>query len=143
MAVDKVLLVDDEEEFVAAISRRIEVRGFLVETAESGERALEMLAQGRYDAVILDLAMPGMDGIETLKGIIGSDPLAQVILLTGHGSVRAATEAMHLGAFDFLEKPADFDELMEKVRRAISKRLELELNKTQDEVADILRKKGW
>jgi DNA-binding NtrC family response regulator len=127
----------------AAISRRIEVRGFLVETAENGERALEMLAQGRYDAVILDLAMPGMDGIETLKGIIASDPLAQVILLTGHGSVRAATDAMRHGAFDFLEKPADFDELMEKVRRAISKRLELELNKTQDEVADILRKKGW
>ncbi|MBW1879118.1 MAG: response regulator [Deltaproteobacteria bacterium] len=140
---DRVLVVDDEEQFVVAFSKRLGARGFAVDTAGSGEEALQIMRQRRFDAVVLDLAMPGMDGIETLKHMLGIDPDAQVLLLTGHGSVHAATEAMKGGAADFLEKPADFADLLEKIRACIATRLKLGLQKSEEEIAEILRKRGW
>jgi len=143
MTEDRVLLVDDEEEFVIALSKRLKARGLDIETAESGERAVEIVRQRKFDAVILDLAMPGMDGIETLQRLLQLDPDAQVILLTGHGTVPAATQAMKLGAADFLEKPCDFQELMDKIREAITNRLKAIARHSEEEIADILKKKGW
>jgi len=143
MIEDRVLVVDDEEQFVLAFAKRLSARGFAVETAGSGEEALEAMRHRRFDAIVLDLAMPGMDGIETLQHMLRLDPDAQVLLLTGHGSVHAATEAMKAGAADFLEKPADFPELLEKIRACIEKRLKLGMQKSEEEIAEILRKRGW
>jgi len=143
MTEDRVLLVDDEEEFVLALSKRLKARGLEVLTAESGEKAIEIVRNHRFDAIVLDLAMPGMDGIETLKRLLEIDRDAQVILLTGHGTVPAATEAMKLGAADFLEKPCDFQDLMDKLREAIRQRMKSIAKHSEEEIADILRKKGW
>ncbi len=143
MTEDRVLLVDDEEEFVLALSKRLKARGLDVVIAESGEKAVEIVTDHKFDAIVLDLAMPGMDGIETLKRLLEIDRDAQVILLTGHGTVPAATEAMKLGAADFLEKPCDFQDLMAKLREAIRNRLRSVARHSEEEIADILRKKGW
>jgi DNA-binding NtrC family response regulator len=143
MTEDRVLLVDDEEEFVLALSKRLKARGLDVVIAESGEKAVEIVTDHKFDAIVLDLAMPGMDGIETLKRLLEIDRDAQVILLTGHGTVPAATEAMKIGAADFLEKPCDFQDLMAKLREAIRNRLRSIARHSEEEIADILRKKGW
>ncbi len=143
MPENHVLLVDDEEEFVQALAKRLRARGLDVETAADGAAALEKVQHSRYHAVVLDLAMPGMDGVETLRRIKELDPQAQVILLTGHGTVHAGVEAMKIGAMDFLEKPAEFSDLMDKIRVAIRKKLELTEQHSEDKVAEILRKHGW
>ena len=143
MIEDRILLVDDEDQFVVALSKRLKARGLTVEAADGGEAALELLERREFDAIVLDLAMPGMDGIQTLERVLQIDPDAQVILLTGHGSVQAARDAMRAGAADFLEKPADFSELMQKIRAAITKKMQLSNQHTEDQIADILRKKGW
>ena len=143
MSDDRVLLVDDEEEFVLALSKRLRARGLDVANAGNGQAAIEEVEAHKFDAIVLDLAMPGMDGIETLKKLRALDPDAQVILLTGHGTIHAGIEAMRLGAMDFLEKPADFDELLGRIREAIAKKLRLEEKHTEEQVAEILRKKGW
>jgi DNA-binding NtrC family response regulator len=143
MSDDRVLLVDDEEEFVLALSKRLRARGLHVASAGNGQAAIEEVEAHKFDAIVLDLAMPGMDGIETLKKLRALDPDAQVILLTGHGTIHSGIEAMRLGAMDFLEKPADFDELLGRIREAIAKKLRLEEKHTEEQVAEILRKKGW
>ncbi len=140
---NRILLVDDEEEFTLALGKRLRARGLEVETAETGEIALEKAAQRSFDAVVLDLAMPGMDGIETLERLLALDPASQVILLTGHGTVHAGVEAMKLGAMDFLEKPAEFGDLLDRIRKAIANRMRLTTEQTDEQVAEILRKKGW
>ena len=108
-----VLLVDDEVAFVEALARRLGKRGFRVATATSGPQALEVLAEGgatRTDVVILDVKMPGMDGLETLAAIKERHPLVEVIMLTGHATVESAIEGMKRGAFDYLMKPCDMDD---------------------------------
>lgn len=139
----KVLLVDDEEEFVETLAKRMNARGLIVDTAESGELAVEKVQDGSFDVVVLDLAMPGIDGIETLRRVLEINEDLQVILLTGHGTVSKGVEAMRLGAADFLEKPADFKELLEKVREASEKKALLMQKKTEEHVAEILKNKGW
>jgi len=134
-----VLLVDDEERFLDVLSHRLETRGMKVETATSGEHALERVADEAFDAIVLDLSMPGMDGIETLRVLKRRRPDMQVIMLTGHGSVRGGIEAMRLGAEDFLEKPIDFAVLMERIREARNKRLLLIERRCQKEVTEILK----
>ena len=140
---DRVLLVDDEEEFVIALSKRLRARQLEVSTAANGESALAAVRTHKYDAIVLDLAMPGIDGLQTLKRIRELDNEVQVILLTGHGTVQSGTEAMHLGAMDFLEKPADFEDLLARIRAAVAKKLRLVDQHTEEQVAAILRKKGW
>jgi DNA-binding NtrC family response regulator len=125
-----VLLVDDEEDFVEMLSLRLEAVGEQVLPAYSGKDCLEVLETKDVDVVILDVKMPGMDGIETLKEIKKRFPLVQVILMTGHGTVETASEGKQLGAFDYLLKPADFDELLEKLRVARKRKQELEEKST-------------
>lgn len=119
MKLASVLLVDDEVPFVETLTKRLTKRDLSVSSAFSGNGALEVLAQGRdVDVVILDVKMPGMDGIETLREIKKTYPLVEVIMLTGHASVESAVEGLRLGAFDYLMKPADIDELLYKVQDA-------------------------
>ncbi|WP_461209129.1 response regulator [Desulfocurvus sp. DL9XJH121] len=113
-----VIIVDDEAAFAAALSKRLSKRGFSVQSAPGGEACLELLAQGPAHVVVLDLRMPGMDGLETLSCIRERHPGTRTILLTGHGSVESATEGTRLGAFDFFMKPVDLDELSARIEEA-------------------------
>jgi DNA-binding response OmpR family regulator len=119
MAGYSVLLVDDEEEFVSALSERLMLRGIEVETALDGREALARFAEKPADVIILDLMMPGLGGLEILKRIKKSSPHTQVILLTGHGATKEGIEGMRLGAFDYLIKPVDIEELLEKMKEAV------------------------
>lgn len=118
-----VLLVDDEPDFLSVVTRRLERRDMRVHSAGSGEEALALLETHLVDAVVLDVKMPGMDGIETLKRIKAAHPDMEVIMLTGHADLEVAISGMALGAFDYLLKPADIDELMFKLRDASRARL--------------------
>jgi DNA-binding NtrC family response regulator len=123
MAIAKILLVDDEVPFVDTMIKRLTKRNIDVLPAYGGEESLQQLAQNkRVEVVVLDVKMPGMDGIETLKEIKRQFPLVEVIMLTGHATVESAIEGMKLGAFDYLMKPSDIDLLVEKVTEAAAKK---------------------
>jgi DNA-binding NtrC family response regulator len=139
----RVLLVDDEAEFVEVLKLRLESRGIVVETAGTGAEALEKVKEHAFDAIVLDLVMPGMDGIETLQALRELNPDIQVIVLTGHGNVPSGIEAMKSGAMDFLEKPAKLEVLLAKLDEAQSKTEELEEQRIQESIDDILVTKGW
>lgn len=138
-----ILLVDDEEQFLKVLSQRLEGRGMKVETSESGEDAIKKVREKEFDAIILDLAMPGINGIETLKRIRSENPEMQIIMLTGHGSVEKGVEAIKAGAVDFLEKPADLNKIMEKISEAKRKRVILVEKKHEEHIKEILKSKGW
>lgn len=138
-----VLLVDDEEQFLNVFSERLKTRGLKIDTATSGEEAVKKSKGKNLDAIILDLAMPGMDGLETLKKLKSENPDLQVIMLTGHGSLETGIEAMKEGAFDFIEKPVDISKIMEKIGEAKHKKIVLFEKKIEEHVSDILQKKGW
>jgi DNA-binding NtrC family response regulator len=135
--------VDDEEQFLKVLSKRLEGRGMKVDTSVSGEDALNRVKGKEFDAIILDLAMPGMSGIETLKRIRSENPDVQIIMLTGHGTVETGIEAMKAGAVDFLEKPADLNKIMEKIGEAKRKRIILFEKKHEEHIKEILKSKGW
>lgn len=118
----RVLIVDDEEDFRDTLMKRLQKRNLDVSGAENGEKALEMVDKFLYDVIILDVKMPGIDGIETLREIKKRKPLIEVILLTGHASVESGIEGMKLGAFDYVMKPADFDKLVDKMHQAYNKK---------------------
>ena len=118
MAEYRVLLVDDEEEFVSALSERLELRGIEVDSALNGEDALAIMVEKTFEVVILDVMMPGLGGLEVLKQIKSAYPNTQVILLTGHGATKEGIEGMRLGAFDYLMKPVDIEEMLEKMKEA-------------------------
>ncbi|TKJ39752.1 two-component system response regulator [candidate division LCP-89 bacterium B3_LCP] len=139
----KVLLVDDEVEFTELLAERMRNRDMDVDTADSGEKAAELAQQKRYDAIIMDLAMPGMDGIETLKQLLQDNPDQQVVLLTGHATVPKSVEAIKHGAVEFLEKPADIDKLIEIVSRAKVKKSELTEKRMKESIEEIMKKRGW
>ena len=129
MIAPSVLVVDDEEAFVEAMARRLAKRGLKVSTAVSGAAALEALDAGgasRVDVVILDVKMPGMDGLEALTEIKQRHPLVEVIMLTGHATVESAIEGMKRGAFDYLMKPCDMGILMAKLEAAATTKREHE-----------------
>jgi len=138
-----VLLVDDEEQFLKVLSQRLEGRGIKVDTSTSGEDALKRVEGKDFDAIILDLVMPGMSGLETLKRIRSENPDVQIIMLTGHSSVEKGVEAIKAGAVDFLEKPADLNKIMEKISEAKRKRIVLVEKKHEAHVKEILQSKGW
>ena len=117
-----VLIVDDEDEFRELTAKRLTKRGLKVQDAESGERALEILEHSHTDVVLLDVKMPGIDGIETLRRIRILRPLVEVVLLTGHASIDSGIEGMKLGAFDYLMKPIELDPLLEKLEDAYEKK---------------------
>jgi len=117
-----VLLVDDEVPFVETMTKRLSKRQLKVLPAYSGREALEKLAENAVDVVILDVKMPGMDGIQALREIKKIHPLVEVIMLTGHATVETAVEGMRLGAFDYLMKPCEIEELLAKVKEAKEKK---------------------
>jgi DNA-binding NtrC family response regulator len=143
MTKEKVLLVDDEIDFTEALSERMESRGLQVDVAASGPEALEKVRDRSYDAVLLDLAMPEMDGIETLKRLLEKNADLQVILLTGRATVRQGIEAMKIGAMDLLEKPAEIERLMEKIEQAKANRMLLVEKRTEEKIKGILETKWW
>ena len=118
----KVLFVDDEIDFLETLMKRMKKRGVDVAGVGNGEQALDYLNEHPVDVIVLDVRMPGIGGINTLKEIKKIDPLMEVIMLTGHASIEAAIEGMELGAFDYLMKPADFDELFYKIQDAFKRR---------------------
>jgi len=138
----RILLVDDEEDFVEMLSLRLNEAGERVTPAYSGRECLDILAQKSIDVVILDIRMPGMDGIETLREIKKRFPLVEVMMLTGHGTTETAVEGMKLGAFDYLMKPADFDELRLKLENARKRKDEQEERIRKAEARLLLRKSG-
>ncbi len=138
-----VLLVDDEEQFLDALSQRLETRGLKVNAVTSGEDAIEQAKEKNFDAIVVDLAMPGIDGIETLRRIKESRPDLEIIMLTGHATVKTGIEAMKLGAEDFLEKPVDLNVLLEKISQAKNKRMVVVEKGREEEVKKILKSKSW
>lgn len=114
----RILLVDDEEEFLSTTKKLLERKGVYVATAASGRAALEKLAAESIHVVILDMKMPGMDGVATLKAIKSAYPLVQVVMLTGHGTVESAMEGLRSGATDYMTKPVDIEELMARAEEA-------------------------
>ena len=139
----KVLLVDDEVDFVDVLADRLEARGLMVLKANSGTEALSIAKDKVLDAIVLDMAMPGMDGLETLEGLLEINPDLQVILLTGRATLEQAATAIRIGALDLLEKPADLDTLVSKIELAATRRWSLEEKRIGQKVSDIIRKKGW
>jgi DNA-binding NtrC family response regulator len=138
----KILIVDDEKDFVEMFSLRLTRQGEKVSAAYSGQEALDLLENTNIDVVILDIRMPGMDGIETLKKIKAGHPLVEVILLTGHGSTETAVEGMKEGAFDYLMKPADFEDISEKLANAWKRKDEQEERIRKAEARLLLRRSG-
>jgi DNA-binding NtrC family response regulator len=118
----RVLVVDDEKDFLDTQVDRLRVRNLDVTGVETGEKALELIEKKLFDVVILDVKMPGMDGVETLREMKRVRPLMEVIMLTGHASVESGIEGMKLGAFDYIMKPADLDDLIDKMRKAFEKK---------------------
>jgi DNA-binding NtrC family response regulator len=139
----RVLLVDDEEDFVNTLASRLEVRGLKVTSATRGVEAVDLVGEQQFDIIVLDLAMPGIDGIETLKRIKEKDPDAEIIMLSGHGSIHSGVEAIKLGAEDFLEKPVDIRELIGKIEEAKERRILVLQKRAKAQIDDIIRSKSW
>jgi len=115
----RILLVDDEEDFASALAERLVLRGFRAEVATSGIDALRNVREGDFSVLILDVKMPGIDGLGLMAEVKRKYPDLPVILLTGHGSVTNPETGIREGAFDYLMKPIDIDELIEKIRDAV------------------------
>ena len=123
MELFNVLVVDDEKDFLETLVKRLKKRDLFAEGVESGEKAIELMDQKLFDVIILDIKMPGgMDGIETLREMKKMQPLAEVILLTGHASVETSIEGMKLGAFDYILKPVKLEDLLPKLIQAYEKK---------------------
>jgi DNA-binding NtrC family response regulator len=118
----RILLVDDEVVFTTNMSKLLTSRGYRVTAVNSGDAAIQELEKNDYDVVVLDLKMPGMDGITTLKEIKKLDLFTQTLILTGHGSIDTALEAVRLGAYDYLTKPCEIDDLVNKIEGAWQKK---------------------
>ena len=118
----RVLFVDDEVDFLETLLKRMKKRQLNVAGVHSGEEAISYLKNNAVDIVVLDVRMPGMDGIEVLRNIKESNPLLEVIMLTGHACLEAAREGMEMGAFDYLMKPINIDELLYKLQDAYKKK---------------------
>jgi two-component system OmpR family response regulator len=119
----KILIVDDEIIFANNIGKLISKRGYEVKTVYNGDGALRAVEEDDFDVIILDLKMPGMDGLETLKRIKEKRAQVEVIILTGHGSMDSGIDGIQLGAFDFIMKPVRFDDLHERIRQAYQRKL--------------------
>ncbi len=139
----KVMLVDDEQNFIELMSQRLELRGLKVTAVTSGEEAVIEIDDQNIDVAVVDLAMPGIDGIETLKRIKEKRPDVEVIMLTGQATVKSGIEAMKHGAMDFLEKPVDLNILMEKIKVAKQTRMQDLAKKSEEDLKNILKSKSW
>jgi len=138
-----VLLVDDEKNFVEFLAERLQLRDFNVLTAFSGDEAINLVKENDFDVIVLDVQMPGKNGVETLKEIKKIEQLSQVIMLTGHATVKTAIQGMKNGAYDYLMKPTDTDELIEMINKAYQLVAEQRDKIRQAEINNILNKRGW
>ena len=139
----KLLLVDDETEFIDALAERLEIRSFNVSVAYSGKSALNLLQDHSYDIVLLDVLMPEMDGIETLKCIKETAPLTQVIMLTGNATIENAILGMKNGAYDFLLKPVESKILIQKINAAFDIKNAQHKRIATARVENIVNRRGW
>jgi DNA-binding NtrC family response regulator len=140
---EKVLLVDDEEEFVETLAERMRTRGMDVSTSNSGASALQLVDDEDFDVVVLDLKMPGIDGLDALKRIKRRRPNMQVVLLTGYATLEKGVEAIKEGALEFLEKPVDLASLTEAIHKARATKMVLVEKETEERIKDILHHKSW
>ena len=140
---ERVLLIDDEKDFLEVMSERMQNRDIDVTTASSAREALALVEKESYDAIILDLQMPEMDGLQALERLKAINPDLQVILLTGHATVEKGVQAMKLGATDVLEKPADIQTLTEKIRKAHARKIILVEKENEAKIRAILGSKAW
>lgn len=139
----KVLLVDDEKEFIETLAERLAVRDFNVKTAFDGDEAISKTKNEEFDVVVLDVLMPGKNGIETLREIKSIKPLVKVIMLTGHATVETAIDGMKAGAYDYLMKPTDTNDLVGKITKAYNIKAEHEERIRKAEINKIIEKRGW
>jgi DNA-binding NtrC family response regulator len=143
MVMFKILVVDDEVDFLETIVNRLKKRSLEATGVISGEEALEAMKKELFDVVILDIKMPGgIDGIEALREMKKIQPLAEVILLTGHASVETSIEGMKLGAFDYLLKPVKFDDLLEKMAEAFKRKSAHDKKIRDAKIQELLRFPG-
>ncbi len=139
----KILLVDDEKEFVDTLLERLEIRALDVSVAYSGEAALKLMKNHSFDVVILDVLMPGMDGIETLKQMKELFPLTQIIMLTGNATVDNAISGMKSGAYDFLLKPVETRTFVKKINAAFDIKNAQHKRIAMAKIEDIVTRRGW
>jgi len=137
-----ILIVDDERDFVEILTMRLTDEGHRVRAAFDGDEGLTALEEAPCDVVILDIRMPKMDGITALKEIKRLYPVVEVILLTGHGAVDTAVEGLKSGAFDYVQKPAKFEELLEKLMAARNRKVEHEERIRRGEARILMRQSG-
>ena len=133
----KLLLVDDEVKFLDSISKRLELKDFDVTSASNGREAIESAEKGFFDVAILDFQMPGMDGTQLLKILKGKHRYLEIIMLTGHATVDSAVESTKLGAFNYLEKPYDFEKLVDVIKEAYGVRLKKKFEHNQKRIEEI------
>ena len=134
----KILLVDDEVVFAGNMAKLLTNRGYRVTAVNSGDAAIKALEEENFDVVVLDLKMPGMDGITTLEEIKKLGLFTETLILTGHGAIDTALEAIKLGAYDYLTKPCEIDELVAKIEDAWSKKDDLEKKDIQDKIHKVV-----
>ena len=137
-----ILIIDDEKDFVEMLSLRLEGAGHRVRSAFDGDAGLAALETAECDVVILDIRMPGKDGITVLKAIKTAHPVVEVILLTGHGTIDTAVEGLKSGAFDYVQKPADFEDLLGKLEAARDRKAEHETRIRRAEARSLMRQSG-
>ena len=135
----KLLIVDDEVKFLRSIAERLELRGFDVTTASNGEKAVEIAHDEKFDLALLDLKMPGLDGRQVLEILKKEHKFLEVIILTGHGSVDSAVECTRLGAFDYLPKPYEIDNLLDVLHRAYQTRLTKKFQSDEERLKKIAK----
>jgi len=133
----RLLIVDDEVKFLDSIAQRLELRDFDVTKATDGRQALEIAGREKFDLVLLDLKMPGLNGKQVLEILKREHKYLEVIILTGHGSVDSAVECTRLGAFDYLPKPYELDSLLEKMQKAYQARLQKKFEADEDRLNKI------
>jgi DNA-binding NtrC family response regulator len=133
----KILLVDDEIKFLNAIANRLTIKGFDVTTADNGDAAIEAAEEGGFDVAVVDVQMPGMDGAQVLKILKENHKFIEIIMLTGHATVNSAVECTKLGAFMYLEKPYDFDKLVEALMQAYKNRIQRKHERDEKRMAAI------
>ena len=134
----KILLVDDEVVFTKNMSKLLVNRGYHVTAVNRGDAAIRAMEEDDFDVVVLDLKMPGMDGITTLKEIKKLGLFTETLILTGHGSIDTALEAIKLGAYDYLTKPCEINELVEKIEGAWEKKDDAEKQDIQDKIQKVV-----
>jgi DNA-binding NtrC family response regulator len=134
----RIMIVDDEESFANSLAERLKLRDYDITVSYSGNDALEKIKKFNFDVIVLDVAMPEINGIDALREVKGITPLTEVIMLTGHATVETAIEGMKLGAIDYLIKPCEIEDLVEKINKAYNRKNEHEERIREAHVKEII-----